>query len=219
MTPAVHFRWENCGRPNSPRNRSARIGRPRKPKSPSVFPEVAAARVCEDPGAEHVGHGRVRQVAIVEDGEAFADGRVPRLAGGDVDRRTDADELEGLPGGVDGHPDATVRARSRFDEAPVQTVGGHELHPVRHRIASSRTALAPAVGHLRIDGEVAVRCRRRGRADGNRRGEKNGVPFDDIEPLGSGAELELHRGGIFRLFNRRIKGKRILCVGHGRAGT
>jgi hypothetical protein len=185
----------------------------------SVFPELAVTRVREDPRTEHVGHGRIRQVAIVEDGEAFTNGRVPRLVGGNVDRRANTDELERLPGGVNGHPDAAVRARSGFDEAPVQTVGGLELHPVRHRIASSRTALAAAVGHLRIDCEVAVRCRRRGRADGNRRGEKNGVPFDDIEPLGSGAELEFHCRGIFRLLNRRIKGKRVLCVGQGRAGT
>ena len=164
----------------------------------SVFPELALTRVREDPRAEHVGHGRIRQVAIVEDGEAFTNGRVPRLVGGNVDRRADTDELERLPGGVNGHPDAAVRARNGFDEAPVETVGGLELHPVRHRIANSRTALAAAVGHLRIDGEVAVRCRRRGRADGNRRGEKNGVPFDALR-LCRGYPSPLPFGGMSRV--------------------
>ena len=85
-----------------------------------------------------------------------------------------------------------------FDKAPVQTVGGLELHPIGHRIASSRTALAAAVGHLRIDGEVAVRCRRRGRADGNRRGEKNGVPFDALR-LCRGYPSPLPFGGMSRV--------------------
>ena len=31
--------------------------------------------------------------------------------------------LEGLPSRVNWHPDAAVRARGRFDRAPVQTVG------------------------------------------------------------------------------------------------
>jgi hypothetical protein len=185
----------------------------------SVFPEIALARVGEDSRAEHVGHGRIGQAAIVEDGEAFADGRVPRLARRDIERRADADKLEGLPGRVNGHADTAVRTRSRFDKAPVQTIGALELHPVRHRIASSRTTLAAAIGHLRINGEVAVRCRRRGRANGNRRREKDGIPLDDIKPLSSGTQLELHRRRIFWLLNWWIKGKRVLRAGQGRAGT
>jgi hypothetical protein len=173
----------------------------------SVFPEIAPLRICEDSRTKHVGHGRILQTAIIEHGKAFADGCVPGLVGGDVDRRADADQLEGLPGGVNRHPHAAVRARSRLHKTPVQTVGRLKLHPVRHRVASSRAALTAAIGHLRVDPKVAVGCRRGSRANGNRRGEKDGIPLDDVEPLGSAAELELHRGGILRLLNWWIKGK------------
>ena len=179
-------------------------------------PELALPRVGKDLRAEHVGHRRIRQSGVVELRQRFADGGIPRLAGGNIDRRARTHEVEGLLRGLQRHAHAAHGARIRLHESPMHPVGRLEFHPVSHRIAGTRVADAATVGRFGIDRVIAVR-RGRGRlADRDRRGQQHLVALDNIETLGAGAQFDFHIGRILRLPDRRVESEGIVGTQLGR---
>lgn len=102
-----------------------------------------------------------------------------------------------------------------FDPSPVHAVGGFELHPVCHWITSSRIAETTAMTGLAVDGVGAEGRRSGGRSDGSRGGEKHFVTLNDIDPAGTGAQLDLEVGWVLHGLCWRIEAGREIA---GRLG-
>lgn len=184
-----------------------------------VFPQRALASVFEDLGAQHVRHGGISKVAVVENGKIFANGGIPRLTPGNINGSARWDHVEHFPRRIDWHAYASVSAWIRFYEAPMQTISGFEFHPIRHRIAGAGATEATALFGLRVNGEIAKRGRIGSGTDRDRSSEKHGISLKYVESLGPRAEHQANRFGIFRLLSRRIEVKRGLSGYGGRFTT
>ena len=169
-------------------------------------PHFALLGIGEDLLTLHVRVWWVREWAIVEHWERFSNSGVPRLSSGYIDWSTHADDTKCFASSIERHANTSGRAWERFDKAPVHSVSWTiERHPVSHRVASARLALAAAEFCLGSDAMGSARGRARRFADRDRTGEKNFVSFHNIHALSSGADGHFDRRTIRWLSDRRIE--------------
>src|SRR5213082_1642546 len=110
----------------------------------------------------------------------------------DVHGRPDSCQREEPGGGFAMEPDATMRVRSRMNEALMESIRGRELTPVSHRITGIGFAGAAAVFLLVVDLEIPGRRCGAGLAHVALDRHQETIPFGDIKVLSGEGERHLH---------------------------